>query len=64
MKKKCSKCRKIQDRRQYSKNAVNADGLDHYCKTCNKKRMHAYFQSKKGKAAMRRAGEKRKKLSK
>ena len=62
MRKKCSKCRKIQDIRQFSKNATNGDGYDHYCKICNRKRMRQYFRSKKGKEAMKRASNKRKKL--
>ncbi len=60
MRKRCSKCRKIQDRKQFSKNATNHDGYDHYCKTCNRKRLHVYFQTKQGKATMQRASRKRK----
>jgi len=63
VKKKCSNCRRSKDLKSYSKNASMPDGLDHYCKVCNSKRMQAYFQTKKGKAAMKRATIKRKKAS-
>jgi len=60
MKKRCSKCRKSKEISQFSRNKTAPGGRDHYCKMCNKKRMHSYFQSKKGKAAMKRASRKRK----
>lgn len=61
MKKRCSKCRKLQDVKNFSKNATKNDGRDHYCKKCNRKRMHAFFKTAAGKAAMKRAALKRKK---
>ncbi len=59
MRKRCSKCRKIQGFKSFSKNSANRDGHDHYCKACNKKRLAAYFMTKEGKAAMKRASFKR-----
>ncbi|OGX05559.1 MAG: hypothetical protein A2Z88_09130 [Omnitrophica WOR_2 bacterium GWA2_47_8] len=58
--KTCSKCKKSKGRQQFSKNASNVDGYDHYCKACNSKRMHKYFSTRKGKAAMDRATRRRK----
>lgn len=63
MRKKCSKCRRSKDVKGFSKNTTMPDGLDHYCKACNSERMQAYFQTKKGKAAMKRATIKRKKAA-
>ncbi len=61
MRKKCSKCKSSKDVKQFSKNATNVGGRDHYCKTCNRKRLHKYFQTAKGRAAMKRAANKRRK---
>jgi len=55
MKKKCSKCQNLKDFRHFYKNKSSSDGLDHYCKECNKKRMDIYFKTKKGKIALKRA---------
>ena len=59
MRKRCSKCMKIQGLKSFSKNVTNTDGYDHYCKACNRRRLAVYFRSKKGKAAMQRAARKR-----
>lgn len=63
-KKKCSKCRRTKEIKLFSKNASMSDGLSHYCKNCNRKRLAEYFQTKAGQAAIKRATLKRKKARK
>lgn len=58
-KKKCSKCRRTKEVKLFPKNASMQDGLNHYCKKCNRERLAAYAQTKAGKAAIKRATEKR-----
>lgn len=55
MKKRCSKCRKVKEIASFFKNKSTADGLDHYCRECNKERMKIYFKTEKGKIVMKRA---------
>lgn len=58
-KKKCSKCRRTKEVKHFSRNASMTDGLNHYCKKCNRERLAAYFVTKKGKEAVKRATKKR-----
>lgn len=57
--KKCSKCRRRKDAKLFPKNVSMPDGLNHYCKSCNRKRWAQYAQTKAGKAAVKRATVKR-----
>ena len=59
-KKKCSKCRRTKEVKLFPKNASMSDGLNHYCKKCNRERQAEYFQTKAGKAAIKRSTLKRK----
>lgn len=52
--KKCGKCKKALGVEYFYKNKSAWDGLDHYCKECNTKRMRIYFRSPAGKASLRR----------
>lgn len=58
-KRRCSKCRKTQDIKNFSKNRTNFWGYSHYCKSCCRKFMRLYFRTKAGKAAIKKATIKR-----
>jgi len=52
--KTCSRCKKEQSISRFYKNRTASDGYDHYCIDCNNKRMHKYYHTEKGKAAIKR----------
>jgi len=58
--KRCSKCRRTKEVEHFPKNASMPDGLNHYCKKCNRERQAAYFATAKGKAALKRSAARRK----
>ena len=52
--KKCTKCRKDKDSKDFYKNKSRKDGLRSECKGCNKAAVARYQQTEKGKAVMAR----------
>lgn len=44
MKKKCSKCKRLKDTKDFAKNKTKSDGLATNCKLCNKEVSAHYYQ--------------------
>jgi hypothetical protein len=45
--KRCSICKEVKERTEYGKNRASYNGINHFCKACNRKRMIDYRQKKK-----------------
>ena len=48
LRKQCRKCREFKSVTEFTSNIRNADGLDNYCRDCNREIMKKYLERKIG----------------